>query len=238
MGKLASVLAIVLLAGLPAGALWPLPRGLQTGSKALKLSPDFSITTSFHGAPSDLQSAITRTKQQLKSDKLGRLVVGRGSNDEQAVRSAKTIKSLILELSGHATANSIASEAQKALEDRDEAYTLNVPVDGSSAVVTANTTLGIFRGLTTFTQLWYQVNEDTYTIEAPITIKDSPAYVRDVSTRVFYIELINHFSHTAGSCWILREISTSIFFLLLNTECCILIVTAFQLRTSRGQLMQ
>jgi hexosaminidase len=186
MGRFAVILVTsVLLIGSPVGALWPLPRGLQTGSKALKLSSEFSIAASFHGVPSDLQSAISRTEQQLKSDKLGRLVVGRGSSDEQAVSSAKTIKSLTLELSGHAKANSIATEAQKALEDRDEGYTLNVPADGSSAVVSANTTLGLFRGLTTFSQLWYQVNKDTYTIEAPIAITDSPAYVSDNITRAF-----------------------------------------------------
>lgn len=32
-------------------------------------------------------------------------------------------------------------------------------------------------GLTTFSQLWYQLNDNTYTLQSPVTItNDSPAY--------------------------------------------------------------
>ena len=44
-------------------------------------------------------------------------------------------------------------------------------------MLSANTTLGLFRGLTTFGQLWYDWDGTTYTLEAPINIVDSPAYV-------------------------------------------------------------
>jgi hexosaminidase len=53
---------------------------------------------------------------------------------------------------------------------------LTVPADGSAATLKANSTLGLFRGLTTFGQLWYDLDNMTYTIEAPISITDAPAY--------------------------------------------------------------
>jgi hexosaminidase len=71
---------------------------------------------------------------------------------------------------------SISDEATDVLESRDEAYTLTVPSDGSVATLEANSTLGLFRGLTTFGQLWYEYDGVTYTLEAPIQIHDAPAY--------------------------------------------------------------
>ncbi|KAI0036191.1 N-acetylhexosaminidase [Vararia minispora EC-137] len=160
----------------PAFALWPQQRNLQTGSSALKLAPSFHITTTIHNAPEDLHDAVLRTLEFLKMDKLGRLVVGRGSGDATVVSRARTLSSLTLSLSEGSEINSIATEVRKALEDRDEAYTLHVPADGSDATMTANTTLGLFRGLATFSQMWYTNDEDTYTINAPFSIQDSPVY--------------------------------------------------------------
>ncbi|THH02698.1 hypothetical protein EW026_g230 [Hermanssonia centrifuga] len=162
----------------PADALWPQPRNLQTGSTALRLSGGFDITISgsVHNAPSDLHAAVLSTQNFVKTDKLGRLVVGRGSVDAQAVSKAKSLSKLTLSLSQGATAHSITSEAQKAIEDRDEAYTLTVPSDGSGATLTASSTLGLYRGLTTFSQLVYYNDGTTYILNAPIHIQDSPAY--------------------------------------------------------------
>jgi hexosaminidase len=169
-------IASVLFAS-PARALWPQPRNLQTGQSALQLSPSFDITLSVPKAPSDLQDAVTRTKSFLLTDNFARLVVGRGAGDVKAASGAPKLKLLQLILSTGAQVEAITTEARKALGDRNEAYTLAVPADGSSATLTANTTLGLLRGLTTFTQLWYTYNNMTYTIRAPISIKDSPAYV-------------------------------------------------------------
>ncbi|KAH7928429.1 glycoside hydrolase family 20 protein [Leucogyrophana mollusca] len=63
-----------------------------------------------------------------------------------------------------------------ALESRNEAYSLSVPSDGSAATLKANSTLGLFRGLTTFSQLWYEYDGAIYTPEAPIDISDWPVY--------------------------------------------------------------
>ncbi|OSC97997.1 glycoside hydrolase family 20 protein [Trametes coccinea BRFM310] len=156
--------------------LWPQPRSLQTGSSALKLAPTFNILVNVGHAPSDLENAVSRTKTFLRSDNLGRLVVGRGASDSAAVQHAKSLDTLELSLAHGAAVKSITDEARLPIGTRSEEYTLHVPADGSSATITANSTLGLLRGLTTFEQLWYEYGGQVYTVEAPISITDSPAY--------------------------------------------------------------
>jgi hexosaminidase len=84
----------------------------------------------------------------------------------------------------------IADEARAPLGSREEGYELGVPDDGSVAVLSALSTLGLFRGLNTFAQLWYSLDEDdgggggggdgstVYMLTAPVMIQDWPAYVR------------------------------------------------------------
>jgi hexosaminidase len=177
MTNFAALLVAVSLAIAPARALWPLPQSLQTGSTALKLSSSFDISLSLDNAPQDLVDAVARTKSSLQTDQLGRLIVGRGASDASAVASADELSTLTLQFTGTA-ADAIAAEAVKALDDRDEAYELSVPSDGSGATISANSTLGLLRGLTTFEQLWYTYENTTYTVEAPIEIQDAPTYVR------------------------------------------------------------
>lgn len=169
-------------------ALWPQPRSLQTGSEALKLSPTFDIIVSgnIHFLPLDLREAISRTKEQVKNDRLGRVVVGRGSSDQPLLFQAKQLDALYLSFGEHATMSSIADEARKPLESRDEAYLLSVPCDGSPATLVANSSLGAFRGLATFTQLWYNFNGTTYALHLPVDIVDSPSYVCLNDNILFY----------------------------------------------------
>ena len=174
-------LVLAALRVLPVQALWPLPRQLHTGSTPLVLSPDFHIEVTFDGAPADLLAAVTQTCQYLETDRLERLVVGRGAADVDSIRGAKALPSLAVSLlqtaAGGERVRSIAEEAVDDIETRDEAYVLSVPADGSAASLMANSTLGLYRGLTTFAQLWYESCGATYTLEAPIDIQDSPAFV-------------------------------------------------------------
>ncbi|PCH40388.1 glycoside hydrolase family 20 protein [Wolfiporia cocos MD-104 SS10] len=159
-------------------ALWPLPRSLSEGTTALRLAPAFHITLapSVHGAPADLYEAILRTETQLWTDDLGRLVIGRGAGDVSAFEAAAHLSELTLELDAGSTVLSITEEAQKPIEQRNEAYTLSVPSNGSAATITASSTLGLFRGLTTFGQLWYEYEGTVYAVNTPVEIEDSPAY--------------------------------------------------------------
>ncbi|THH17264.1 hypothetical protein EW146_g3514 [Bondarzewia mesenterica] len=171
---LACLLSVVSL--VPAYALWPQPRVLQTGSNALVLSPSFNIHLSVPNTPSDLSDAVSRAKSYLQSDKLARLVVGRGAVDVSAVSKARSLSNLTLQYTASGKPRSLSEEASAKLGGRDEAYTLSVPADGSGAVISANSTLGLYRGLTTFGQLWYYWDGVTYAISTPVQIEDSPAY--------------------------------------------------------------
>jgi hypothetical protein len=173
------LLALVSACLLPSGvlALWPIPTTLQTGTTALKVSPSFYFDVQVPDAPADLYEAVGQAQYYLETDQLGRLVVGRGANDTAALTSANTLSSLTLSLTSGATVEPIASEAVKPLGTRTEEYSLTIPADGSAATLTANSTLGLYRGLTTFNQLFYYYGGVTYTLLAPIAITDMPAYV-------------------------------------------------------------
>jgi len=127
-------------------ALWPIPRSLSAGTTALRLSPSFSINVNVPNTPSDLMDAVSRAKTSLFGDQLQRLVVGRGINDTQRIKAAKVLSSINLSITGTRPVQSIMSEATLPMESRSEGYSLKVPSDGSSATLTADSTLGLFRG--------------------------------------------------------------------------------------------
>ncbi|KAL0565696.1 Glucosamine-6-phosphate isomerase (Glucosamine-6-phosphate deaminase) (GNPDA) (GlcN6P deaminase) [Marasmius crinis-equi] len=158
-------------------AIWPRPQTISTGSKALKLSSSFDITLSgISKVPQDLLDAISATKTYITNDKLERLVVGRGSVDVQAISQAAQLGKLVVSLQGSGNVRSISEEAVDTIENRVEGYELTVPADGSPATLTAKSTLGLYRGLTTFQQLWYFWDGTVYSVETPIKIQDSPKY--------------------------------------------------------------
>lgn len=159
-------------------ALWPMPRGLTTGANPVKLSNSFAIHVDFKNVPQDLQDAVQRTKSHLTTDAFERLVIGRGATDADVIAKAKSLKTLVLTLNPHASVRPIAVEVNTVVIDaRDESYILTVPSDGSEAKVVANSTLGLFRGLTTFDTMWYHQGGSKYILNAPLTVTDSPAFV-------------------------------------------------------------
>ncbi|KAH8824949.1 N-acetylhexosaminidase [Flagelloscypha sp. PMI_526] len=158
--------------------LWPLPVPLvgsdSLPSATVKLSPGFSIKAP-KGAGRDLSDAITRSQGYIKKDKLPALTPGAGSEYADKVSSAPLLTKLTLSLTGNGT-KSIAEEAVKPFRQRSEGYTLVVPAGGGEATLTADSALGLFRGLTTFEQLWYDLSGVTYTVEAGLNIQDAPKY--------------------------------------------------------------
>ncbi|KAF8158414.1 N-acetylhexosaminidase [Crassisporium funariophilum] len=175
--RLFKPLLIFLSASQSALALWPIPRNLQTGNTLVKLSSNFDIQVkAIHNAPQDLLDAIARTKSRIRSDNLQRLNVGRGASDSAGLEHAPSLTQLSISLTG-SSAKSIMEEATKDISRRSEAYSLNVP-SGGIATLTAASTLGLFRGLATFEQLWYDDPQGTtYAYQTPVKIvNDSPAY--------------------------------------------------------------
>lgn len=152
-----SALALVALLSVDSSyALWPRPTTFSAGTSVVRLAPGFNIQLP-NDAPSDLKAAADRAKDQLRNDKLERLVVGRGSGDADRIKSARELPKVELRYDSavNKTRGSIQDEATAALGTRDESYVLTVPADGSAATISANSSLGLFRGLTTFTQMWY-----------------------------------------------------------------------------------
>jgi hexosaminidase len=63
-----------------------------------------------------------------------------------------------------------------AIGEVDESYSLQVAVNGE-VTITANTSVGLSRGLTTFSQLFYKHSKGGfYTPFAPVDIQDSPVF--------------------------------------------------------------
>ncbi|KAH9073565.1 hypothetical protein EDB83DRAFT_2312883 [Lactarius deliciosus] len=146
-------------------ALWPQSRNLQTGSSALRLGPSFAIRVAVPNAQKDLLTVAEGTRTLIFSDKYGCIVLGPGADGIPAVWRAKALSDLTLQLLGNASGapRPIATEATLPLGSRDEAYSLVVPADGSAAVPSANSTLGLFRGFMMFARLWYTASGTVYT---------------------------------------------------------------------------
>ena len=174
--SLSFLLALQLLSLQDVLAIWPAPTSISSGTQTLLLSHNFGIVLDLPSPPQDLKDAIERTKDNLFADSLGRLVIGRGSSDSPSFDSAQTLHTLRLSLTSTAI-KSISEEAIAPLDIRNETYSLIVPANGRDATLTAPTTLGLLRGLTTFEQLWYTYAGRVYAINGPLSVYDAPAYV-------------------------------------------------------------
>lgn len=151
------VLAVVLLllATYAMALLFPEPTTLEQGSTVLGLNEDFTITWSSESPIlDDLRSASERLKIALLANRHYYLSVPRGREflDDQVL----VLPGIDIVLNGP-NPDSIASEMTKEARSRRESYELDVPADGSFARLTAESSLGAFRGLTTFEQLFYGI---------------------------------------------------------------------------------
>ncbi|PIL36481.1 hypothetical protein GSI_00170 [Ganoderma sinense ZZ0214-1] len=173
--KFALVLILVFFRGFTA-ALWPIPSSLSSSTEPIKLSPGFNIHLDILNPPSDLVSAVSRTISRTTTDTFQRLVVGRSAVDAKAVESARILTSLVLSLHPGSPVRSIADETNQPVTSRSEGYSLSIPHDASSATLVAQSTLGLFRGLATFEQLWCDYNGTKYLLDGGIEIVDQPAF--------------------------------------------------------------
>jgi hexosaminidase len=150
----------------------PLPTYSTTGQSILCLSSDFTIsydsTLEYH-LPGDLQNAAKRTiqsiwdsKHQYLSPLRGQEYFSSNSNTSSGRDCDSYLDNLVLSVNTQNPIASIYDEAIRPVEDRLalEAYTLTVPLSGP-AQLTSSSTLGLFRGLTTFQQLFYHLPKET-----------------------------------------------------------------------------
>lgn len=165
-----------------------------------------------------LEPAISRARRHLAADGLQRLTVDRGesqrcatqatptlvqhsltpSSCSDAVEAASVLCRLDLRLNSTEPYTTLASQLGRPYEHMDESYTLEVPDSGNSddplplaAKLSANTSLGLVRGLDTFAQLVYALpqlgaaSESTrYIPHVPLRIVDRPAFPHRCARRV------------------------------------------------------
>ncbi|KAI0808032.1 N-acetylhexosaminidase [Fomes fomentarius] len=167
---------LCLLRNYPANALWPIPKSLVSGSTAVRLSPYFSIQLEIQNPPADILSAAARTQARLVTDAFERLVLGRGSADLHLLPGAHVLTSLTLVIDGNSPVQSIAEETNQPIDSKSESYSLSISRRRTDAIIRANSTLGLFRGLTTFEQLWYDCQGVKYMLNGDIEIADEPAF--------------------------------------------------------------
>lgn len=148
----------------PALRVVPLPTSFTTGYRPIYLARDLRIRLEpalQSQAPEDLLRAVERTKANLTRTRFEYLSPSRGS-DFHVSGAHHTLSELVLKLVGREgqgddlDLRSIKECAQAEVEERPEleAYKLSIPLTGSAAI-TAGSTLGLLRGLTTFEQLFY-----------------------------------------------------------------------------------
>lgn len=180
-------------------ALWPAPREYTSGDKYVKLHESFSIVPrGTFTVPEDLRAAMVAAEEQIKLDKMLPLEVDLAGVESEAKATDHILYFLNLELTSSKfninqpakrntalfnTKNrkvpSISSNINLPFEDRDESYSLEITLKNPVANLTAPTTLGLLRGLQTFTQLVYTISDEDsirYIRGVPIAIQDKPAY--------------------------------------------------------------
>ncbi|BGP21431.1 Glucosamine-6-phosphate isomerase (Glucosamine-6-phosphate deaminase) (GNPDA) (GlcN6P deaminase) [Rhodotorula toruloides] len=132
-----------------------------------------------------LDKAIARCIRHLQDDQLRRLTLDRGESDRAQVENAPSLSRLLLSL--NSTAASTLADEIDSLYELDESYSLFVPATEPSArtataLLTAQTLVGLLRGLETFTQLVYYLPAgDSFPaalryVAVPLRIKDQPAF--------------------------------------------------------------
>lgn len=120
-----------------------------------------------------VQNAINRTHDTLFSKSFVPWKFHpRNSNYEPSQSNVNSIKSIVLEQ----TSADPTDVGKPSIGEVDEAYSLIVTNDGE-VNVSAASAIGLARGLTTFSQLFYQhTGGGVYTNLAPVEIQDSPKF--------------------------------------------------------------
>jgi hexosaminidase len=123
----------------------------------------------------------------------------RNSNFEPSTTGKQFIKHITLALNTTDSPNVFKPLAGEV----DESYSLTINPSGD-VNINAASSIGLVRGLTSFTQLFYKHSKGgVYTPSAPVTIQDAPKFVHrginmDVSRNWFYVSDIKRMIDAAG----------------------------------------
>lgn len=140
--------------------LFPLPQTVTSGNTVIAIGNSLDVIFNVQGSiPEDLAAAAERAVGCVIESEHYYLSPERGKEFLlDNVLPVLTALGIILQGSDYGT---IASEVSKEASERREAYELDIPADGGTAKLTATSSLGAFRGLVTFEQLFYGVPVST-----------------------------------------------------------------------------
>ncbi|KAL2180307.1 glycoside hydrolase family 20 protein [Thermothelomyces heterothallicus CBS 202.75] len=179
----------VLLAVLqPVAAIWPAPQSLTTGSSVLYLNQNIKVTYNGESIPYTygyvpreltskevVQAGISRTLAGIFESKFVPWKLHeRGSKWEPDLSQGQQwIKTLEIVQEGKDEPSTFKPLAGQV----DESYNLTVSAKGE-AKLAAVSSIGVLRGLETFSQLFYQHSAGTfwYTPFAPVSVQDAPKF--------------------------------------------------------------
>ncbi|KAI8170802.1 Beta-hexosaminidase [Colletotrichum sp. SAR 10_86] len=182
-------------------SVWPAPKKLSTGSNALFISQTLEITYNggsdteklfnmqlpytygYSPAPGStfnskdiVQGGVSRAMGAIfQQNFVPWKFHPKNSQFEPDVNAAdkKAVTSLKITQTGEDKASAFKPLAGEV----DESYSLNITEDGA-ATLEAKSSIGVLRGLETFSQLFYKHTSGTswYTPLAPISVEDEPVY--------------------------------------------------------------
>ncbi|KAH3745562.1 beta-hexosaminidase 1 [Pelomyxa schiedti] len=140
--------------------VWPLPRSFSNGTTTLTVAAPQSFRFIPATPSQDLENAFIRYKKLFFPRQLGTPYTSLGP----VVLPSVTV-----------TVYNTNSSLQLGT---DESYTLTIPVDGSSALISSQTVYGAFHGLETLSQLIrFDFETQTYVIRfSPWSIDDGPRF--------------------------------------------------------------
>ncbi|EJC98416.1 uncharacterized protein FOMMEDRAFT_31874 [Fomitiporia mediterranea MF3/22] len=127
----------------------------------------------------------------LHNDKLQPLNVDRGVSLAGIISFSPQLTSLQLYLTDASSGTTISEEVVKPPKERDESYSLNIPAEGGEAKLTANTTLGLFRGLTTFGQLCFLVDDINRLLDTISWVNLNQFHLHIIDSQSFLLKLPN-----------------------------------------------
>ncbi|GAB1310349.1 Glucosamine-6-phosphate isomerase (Glucosamine-6-phosphate deaminase) (GNPDA) (GlcN6P deaminase) [Madurella fahalii] len=183
-----SFLCVVLVALHPAAAIWPAPQSFTKGSSVLYLHQNIEITYNgefipytYGYTPNPLtskevvQAGVSRALASIFDSKFvpWKLHKPRSNFEPDLLQGQKWMRTLQIVQ----TSQDQPSAFKPLAGEVDESYNLTVSGEGD-AKLTAVSSIGVLRGLETFTQLFYQHSAGTfwYTPYAPVSIQDAPRF--------------------------------------------------------------
>jgi hexosaminidase len=185
---LLSCLSVSLIALQPVAAIWPAPQSLTKGDSVLYLHQNIKVTYNgesvpytYGYAPSKLtskevvQAGLSRTLAGIFDSKFVPWMLHKpGSKFEPDLsQGQKWLETLEIVQTGKDEPSAFKPLAGEV----DESYNLTVSAEGAVKLTTVSS-IGVLRGLETFSQLFYQHSAGTfwYTPFAPVSVQDAPKF--------------------------------------------------------------